>query len=85
MARRTELIRDRLGSAVQERHPAVKDALDRAVEDFDREYSDIKETARSLLLWLAGPYRVDDDWLLRDGDLPGNPSMRFSSAGTSGG
>lgn len=71
VARRAESIRDRLGSAVQERHPAVKDALDRAVEDFDGEYSDIRETARSLLLWLAGPYWVDDAWLLRDGGLPG--------------
>lgn len=70
VSRRAESIRDRLGGAAPEGHPAIKDALDRAVEDFGGEHSDIRGTARALLLWLAGPYRVDGAWLLRDGGLP---------------
>ncbi len=70
VTRRAESVRDRLGGAVQENHPMIADALDRAVEDFDGEYSDIKGTARSLLLWLAGPYRADEGWLLLDDELP---------------
>ena len=67
--RRAESLRDRLGSAVQENHSVVKDALNWVVEDFDENHSD-KQLAKSLLFWLSGPYQIHQNWLLDDKELP---------------
>ncbi len=67
--RRAESLCGRLGSAVQENHSVVKDALNWVVEDFDEKHSD-KQLVKSLLFWLAGPYQVHQNWLLDDKELP---------------
>ncbi len=67
--RRAKSLSDRLGSAVQEGHSDIQDALSWAVEDFDEKHSD-KQLAKSLLFWLSGPYQVHQNWLLDDKELP---------------
>ena len=66
--RRAEFLRNQLGSAVQWNNPNVKDSLNLVVEDFDKEYSN-RQLVKLLLMWLAGPYKVRDNWLLIDSEL----------------
>jgi hypothetical protein len=65
---RARLIRERLGCAVPERDPVLKQALDWVVWDF-KDFPD-SDFARELMLWLAGPYRLKDRWYVTSADLP---------------
>lgn len=66
---RAEEIRRRLGAAIPSDDPAVADALEWGISDFDGWGS--RELAIELLLWLAGPYRRHEGWLLTGVNLVG--------------
>ncbi len=67
--RKADIIRDKLGSAVQDNHPLVEKALNWVVDDLEELYFYTK-FENLLLLWLAGPYKIHESWLLRDLNLP---------------
>lgn len=67
--RRAETLREYIGSAVPVPHYFLDDSLNRVVEDFENK-SITKEFAKPLLLWLAGPYKLLENWLLIDKQLP---------------
>ncbi len=66
--RRAESLRSRLGSAVLVEQGIFQDSLNWVVSDFNEESFD-KKTSAALLLWLAGPYRLSEQWLLTDRSL----------------
>lgn len=74
--RRAESLSNRIGCAVQIKHPALEDALNWAVEDIE-ENGSVKQLAKSLLLWLAGPYKVYQNWLLKDVGLGEHTTNTF--------
>lgn len=67
--RRAESLRNLLGSTVPWNGSILKDALNLVVEDFDENYPQ-RQLVKLLLMWLAGPYTVQNDWLLIDRKLP---------------
>ena len=65
---RAQFLRESIGSAVPNQHRSIKEELNRAMEDFP--IDDNIRLVGGLLLWLAGPYRVHQNWLLLDNALP---------------
>ena len=68
--RRSKTLRQYIGSAVPVSHPSIEEALTWTTDDFFPNCEIQPEFAGALLLWLAGPYRVHDNWLLTDPKLP---------------
>lgn len=70
MGRAGALRRD-LGAALPMSHQLWSDAVNWATRDFDRqgEFAGDFDLHRSLLVWLAGPYREAEGWLLTDRSL----------------
>ena len=68
--RRSKTLRRRIGSAVPVSHSSMEEALKWATDDFFPIGEIEPEFAGAFLLWLAGPYKIYDDWLLTDPKLP---------------
>ena len=67
--RRAQAVRARLGVGVPADDKVLQDTLDWATKDI-RQNSDISpEVAGALLLWLAGPYKKRQGWLLAERHL----------------
>jgi hypothetical protein len=64
---RAQSVRRQLGTAIPCDDARVTKALDWSVADFSD--PEMREFARALLFWLAGPYRVDRDWFVASQDL----------------
>lgn len=67
---RTKKLRSRIGSALPEDSSELKEQLDWATKDCKEFAAEDYEFTRSLLLWLAGPYKVYQGWLLTNKFLP---------------
>lgn len=68
--RRSEALAERLGVAVPVNDDSIEVALDWVSDDL-RNISGIDVSfAKALLLWLAGPYKVRQDWLVARNHLP---------------
>ena len=68
--RRSKALRERLGVGVPAGDPSIESALAWASEDLRDGSAGDESFIQSLLLWLAGPYKVRQDWLLADKHLP---------------
>lgn len=66
--RKAKRLRERLGIGVPVNDQLINNALASVTGDLDY-ISDIN-LVNSLLLWLAGPYKIYDGWLLAKKDLP---------------
>lgn len=65
---RAKSVRGHLGLAIPVDDPLIEQALEWAFPDFgDR---DTREFGRSLMFWLAGPYRKQKGWFVGSADLP---------------
>ena len=60
--RRATKLREKLGSAVPATHVSVEEALNWVIADFTRD--DNQTLLQGLFLWLAGPYKEKEGWLL---------------------
>jgi DNA polymerase-3 subunit epsilon len=69
---RAHELRTTLGSCALVGHPAMSEAIDVALADVPPEREVV---VADLLLWLAGPYRRDGEWLLLRGCEPRNVSL----------
>ena len=68
VAARAKSVRGHLGLAIPVDDPLITQALEWAFPDFgDR---DTREFGRSLMFWLAGPYRKQSAWYVASADLP---------------
>jgi hypothetical protein len=65
---RARMMREKIGAAVPARDSVIKQALDWVIADFPADGR--REFARELMLWLAGPYRLQDGWYVVSADLP---------------
>ncbi len=70
ITRRSKTLRQCIGAAVPVSHSSIERALTWATDDFFPIGEIQPEFAGALLLWLAGPYRTNGDWLLVDPNLP---------------
>ncbi len=67
VAARAKSVRGHLGLAIPVDDPMIDKALDWAFPDFGER--DAREFGRSLLFWLAGPYRKQNGWFVASADL----------------
>jgi len=65
--RRAGKLREKLGSAIPENDTTLTEALNWAVSDFDPGLP--QDLAQSFLLWIAGPYKVREGWLVINSDI----------------
>jgi hypothetical protein len=65
--KRAMALRQRLGAAIPVSEPCIQQSLDWVVADFGD--PDMREFGRSLMFWLAGPYRRQNDWYVASADL----------------
>ena len=65
--RRARKLRAELGSALPENDRHFEDALTCVVADF--EPNDSRNVAQQILLWLAGPYRTRNGWVIADSNI----------------
>ena len=68
VTKRAKALQKRLGSAILADDQFLEDELDNAVEGLTKTPRD-RNIGKELLLWLAGPYRQFDQWLLTDKKL----------------
>ena len=69
LQKRAESLYGYLGSAFPDNHNKVEKILNWFVGDFNGDHSN-RQVEKLLLLWLAGPYKSYENWLLIDKDLP---------------
>ena len=62
VTRRAAKLREKLGSAVPATHVRVEEALNWIIADFKRD--DNQALLQGLFMWLAGPYKEREGWLL---------------------
>lgn len=67
--RRAQVVRARLGVGLPVDNPAIRNTLDWATEDISKNSDISPKFARALLLWLAGPYKSKQGWLLAEKHL----------------
>ena len=60
--RRATKLREKLGSAVPATHAGVEEALNWVIADF--KHADNRTLLKGLFMWLAGPYKEREGWLL---------------------
>ena len=65
--RRARMLRDKLGTVLPSNCKGLVGALDWAVADFGA--MDEQSLAQKLFLWLAGPYKCRQDWLIADSSI----------------
>ena len=64
---RARSLRQRLGSAIPLEDDLIRESLDWAVADFGD--AELRDFARMLMFWLAGPYRQQNGWYVASADL----------------
>ena len=67
--RRAQAVRAKLGVGVPANDKAISEVLTWATSDIGSGSNVKPSFARALLLWLAGPYKMRDDWLLAERHL----------------
>ena len=68
VAARAKSVRGHLGLAMPIDDPLIDKALEWAFPDFGER--DTREFGRSLMFWMAGPYRKQNGWYVASADLP---------------
>ena len=64
---RAKKLRNQLGSAIPATHACVVEGLDWVVHDFKND--DRLDLIKGLFMWLAGPYKNKQNWLIANREI----------------
>ncbi len=73
--RRAAKLREKLGSAAPVTHVSVEEALNWVIADF--KHADNRTLLKGLFMWLAGPYKERERWLLVNHNIVENSRKRL--------